>query len=946
MEISTRRRWKLRSTTWWSATKSCAPRFVAPDGELRQRIVASAPVTVPTHDLRGHPDPEGTERTLLRDWLQRPFDLARDPLLRLGVVQRADHRYRLLLVQHHIITDGRSTALFLDDLIDTYRARLNGAPAPREKSRLQYADYAAWHRQWLESAAARRQLDHWRHALGADSEPIDVPTDLPRSAQRPQGARLHLQVPPDVAQALQSLARAHNTTVFAPLLTAWMLLLHRYAGREAMRVGIPIAGRGRPETETMLGCFVNLVTIQARLSPHLSFEQVLQQVSARSVEAQRHQDVPFETIVQALSAGRDLNRHPLFQVVFNHQHHDAEALANWPGAAVTVFDPGSAGAQFDLALDTEAAADGSIRGYVSYNRTLFRQTTIENLAGHYLRLLETVLASPDRPIATIALPGAEERQRLDAWNDTTLPRGPFVPIPARQSRQAMRTPDAVALSDGEQALTYAELDHRVNRLAHRLVRAGVGPEARVAVCLHRSIDLVLALLAIVRAGGAYVPLDPGYPPERMRMILDEAAPVLAFSEVPLDGVYCWHVNDPASAADPVTPPDVSWHPDQAMYVIYTSGSTGRPKGVINTHGALENRLLWMQEQYPLGEGDCVLQKTPFGFDVSVWEFFWPFMTGARLAVAPPDAHGDPRALRAVMDAECVTTVHFVPSMLQATLPELAGCPSLTRIICSGEALSADLQRQTLTALPDVGLFNLYGPTEAAIDVSHWHCRDDGRVAVPIGAPISNLRLHVLDPCLNPVPVGMPGELYLAGIGLARGYLGRADLTGDRFLPDPFGLPGSRMYRTGDAVRRGEDGVLDYLGRLDHQIKIRGLRIEPGEVETMLRRQEAVADALVVAHGDLLTAYVHPGDGPGRWLAGCAQSRPGRAPPGLHGADAVRRAGGLSPVAERQAGPQGPAAPRSAPPQLSSIAHAGATRFGGCLAGGPGLRRDRPGRQLL
>ena len=413
----------------------------------------------------------------------------------------------------------------------------------------------------------------------------------------------------------------------------------------------------------------------------------------------------------------------------------------------------------------------------------------------------------------------------------------------------------------------------MNQLANRLRHAGVKEEVRVAIGLPRSLELVIGILAITRAGGAYVPLDPSYPRDRLAYILDASAPALLLTHSDLlaswpEVVPMWCLDELDVSDQPDTPPPVQWHPDQAMYVIYTSGSTGKPKGVLNTQAALENRLLWMQSQYPLDDSDCVLQKTPFSFDVSVWEFFWPLMVGARLAVAPPEAHADPQWLQQVMADEGVTTLHFVPSMLKAFVGAtgLQDLPQLKRLICSGEALDMALQTQIAAARDDVQLHNLYGPTEAAIDVSYWQClpaQEEGGHTVPIGAPISNIQLHVLDTDLNLVPRGVPGELYLAGTGLARGYYGRPDLTADRFMPNPFGEPGSRMYRTGDQVVQRADGIIEYLGRLDHQVKIRGLRIELGEIEQQLKQMLDVDDAVVVAHhseaGDQLVAYVVSGN---------------------------------------------------------------------------------------
>jgi amino acid adenylation domain-containing protein len=843
-------------------------RFVAIEGEPHQRVLAEAPITVATADVRGEAGAEAAARTWLRDWLERPFDLAREPLLRMGVVRTGEHNYRLLLVQHHIITDGWSTNLFLRELIETYKAVLDDASPHAPSPAVQFADYAAWFQKWLASPEAGRQKAYWQDILADRMEPPELPTDVPHEvAGRAEGARHAFRLAPEVAERLSALARKSESTVFAPLLTAWMLLLHRHGAGEAINVGVPVSGRTRPETQSMLGCFVNLVTISVEIAPWETFTDLLSRVAARTAAAQSHQDIPFEQVVTALDAGREPTRHPLFQVVFNHQQESLAALADWPGAEVNHFDPGAAGAQFDLALDTEVDAAGGLSGFISYNRALFDDATIERLCLYYQQLIEVAVATPDRPLATLVAEPTVAATGEVGRNGTAVDWGPFDPLPLRQSRQAARTPDAVALCGNGHRLTYGELERQVNRLAHRLREAGVGPEVRVGVHLERSVELVIAILAIARAGGAYVPLDPAQPRSRLRTILAEAAPRLVFSDTDLDDVPCWKVCDALSTAYPDTPPPVSWHPDQALYVIYTSGSTGQPKGVVNTHGALENRLLWQQAAYPLDESDCVLQKTPFGFDVSVWEFFWPFITGARLAVAPPEAHRDPSALRRIIDQERVTTVHFVPSMLQVTLPALTGCECLRRIICSGEALSTDLQRETLRGLPRVALHNLYGPTEAAIDVSHWTCRDDGRTSVPIGRAIANLRLYVLDGSLNPAPPGVPGELYLAGIGLARGYLERSGLTAERFLPDPHGPPGARMYRTGDRVRREPDGALAYLGRLDQQLKVRGVRIEPAEIESHLRQRSEIADAAVALCEDILVAYVVPaGELSGDWAA--------------------------------------------------------------------------------
>ncbi|MDP1582311.1 MAG: amino acid adenylation domain-containing protein, partial [Bradyrhizobium sp.] len=422
------------------------------------------------------------------------------------------------------------------------------------------------------------------------------------------------------------------------------------------------------------------------------------------------------------------------------------------------------------------------------------------------------------------------------------------------SRRAAVQPNATALAFGAQTLSYADLERRSNRLAHYLISLGVGPEIAVGIAVERSPALVIGLLAIVKAGGAYVPLDPDYPAERLAYMIEDSGIGLLLSHSPVlqtptgfsSFCRCLNLDSLELADQPDYPPRPALHSDSPAYIIYTSGSTGRPKGASNSHGALANRLHWMQEAYAIGPQDTILQKTPFSFDVSVWEFFWPLLSGARLALAEPGAHRDPSALTRLMLNHRVSTVHFVPAMLAEFInqPELPEFPALKRIVCSGEALAAELQQRVFQHLPGVELDNLYGPTEAAIDVTHWTCRDDDGHSVPIGRPIANTQIHILDADLNPLPPGVAGELYIGGLGLARGYHRRPGLTAERFIPDPSG-GGARLYRTGDRARRRGDGVIDYLGRLDHQVKLRGLRIELGEIEAALLAQENVSEAVVV-----------------------------------------------------------------------------------------------------
>ena len=541
-----------------------------------------------------------------------------------------------------------------------------------------------------------------------------------------------------------------------------------------------------------------------------------------------------------------------------------------PGLALRPFEAqGTVTSKFELTLVFQETAQG-LAGWVEYNTDLFEPATIARMAGHLQTLLEAAVARPEQKLAELSLLAEEERhQLLIAWNDTRTEYPREECLHGLFEAQAARTPQAVAVEFEGAHLTYAELDARANQLARHLGHLGVGPEVRVGICLERSLEMVVGLLGVLKAGGAYVPLDPAYPQERLAAMLEDAgAPVLLtqqrhLSMLPPSGaqVLCLDSGWEEVARQPTRRPSTSVTSDNLAYVIFTSGSTGKPKGAMNTHRAICNRLRWMQDAFGLHEEDRVLQKTPFGFDVSVWEFFWPLLTGARLVLARPGGHQDAAYLVNLIHERGITTLHFVPPMLHAFLeqPHLERCGSLSRVICSGEALPAELAARCLERLP-ARLHNLYGPTEAAVDVTWWECRP-GQTTVFIGRPIANTRTYVLDARLEPVPAGVPGELYLGGVQVARGYLGRPEQTGERFIPDLFSdSPGARLYRTGDLVRWQAEGNLEYLGRLDNQVKLRGFRIELGEVESVLAQHPAVQQAVVLAREDRpgdkrLVAYV-------------------------------------------------------------------------------------------
>ena len=804
--------------------------------------------------------------------IARPFDLRQGPLLRVTLLELDAQEHVLVLVQHHIVSDGWSMGVMVQELMQLYAAYSQGQDCTLTPLPIQYGDYALWQRRWMEAGEKTRQLDYWRQLLGGTQPVLALPLDRPRPAQqRFLGARQDIQLDPGLVTGLKALAQREGVTLFMLLLASFQLFLYRYSGQRDIRVGVPIANRNRVETEALIGFFVNTQVLKADLDGAMTFSELLQHTKRRALEAQAHQDLPFEQLVEALQPERSLSHNPLFQVMFNHQAQARTAIQQLPGLRVVSLEHETRTAQFDLSLDTQETEDG-LWASLTYATDLFDASTAARMLRHWLGLLRGAVADTTRPLQDLAMLDMAERQQiLEQWNATARDYPQNQWVHHLIEAQAERQPQATALVFAEQRIDYAELNRRANRLAHRLIEAGVGPDVRVGLAVERSFDMVIGLLAVLKAGGAYVPLDPDYPRERLAYMLDDSGVQLLLTQAPLlgqlpipQGLETLILGESSYEQYSEQNPAVALDGENLAYVIYTSGSTGQPKGAGNRHSALLNRLQWMQEAYGLSAADSVLQKTPFSFDVSVWEFFWPLMTGSRLVIAAPGDHRDPARLIHLINAEQVTTLHFVPSMLQAFLQDTAvsSCRSLQRIVCSGEALPVDAQQQVFAKLPHAGLYNLYGPTEAAIDVTHWTCVDEGRDTVPIGRPIANLGCYLLDDNFEPVPVGVLGELYLGGAGLARGYHRRPALTAERFIAHPF-VHGERLYRTGDLARYREDGVIEYAGRIDHQVKLRGLRIELGEIEARLLEHEQVREAAVLAvDGKYLVGYLvlhHAGD---------------------------------------------------------------------------------------
>ncbi|HJU39434.1 MAG TPA: amino acid adenylation domain-containing protein, partial [Tahibacter sp.] len=630
-----------------------------------------------------------------------------------------------------------------------------------------------------------------------------------------------------------------------------------------------------------IGFFVNTLALRVRFDDDTTVAQLLAQVRATTLSAAAHQDLPFEQVVEAVKPARDLGYSPVFQALLTLDNTPDGRATAWHGLALTATETARETTPFDVSLFL-SDRDDALDGYLEYATDLFDATTVARWAGHFATLLAGMVAHDGARVGELpVLTDAERRQLLVDFNDTAVddPQGQLVH--ERFEAQAAATPDAVALVCDGASLTYDALNRRANRLAHALIALGVAPDDRVALCLERGVDMVVALLGVLKAGGAYVPLDPAYPAERLAVMLDDSAPVAVLTQASLHDALRAHGDAVPmlvlDASDTIAslaqhrdanpdPRALGLHAGHLAYVIYTSGSTGRPKGVMNAHDGVMNFLRWNHGEYALAPGERVLQKTPYSFDVSVWEFFMTLTSGACLVIARPGGHQDPRYLGEIVEAEAITLVHFVPSMLQIFLDhaDLARCASLRRVLCIGEALPPALQERFHRALPNAQLHNLYGPTEAAVHVTFWRCdpaRRDGKV--PIGRPIANTQLHVLDARMQPVPIGVAGELHIGGANVARGYLNRPELTAERFVRDPFGArDDARLYRTGDLARWLPDGTLEYVGRNDFQVKVRGFRIEPGEIEARLAAIDGVREAVVVARDDAgggkqLVAYVIP-----------------------------------------------------------------------------------------
>ncbi|AGI24443.1 PpsD [Pseudomonas sp. ATCC 13867] len=820
------------------------------EGEVQQCIL---PPRSPSLERRNF-----SEESSARDWLQHAaqgsFDLAEGPLLRLHLA-RLPGEALLLVNLHHIIADGWSIGVLIDEFAALYSAEVQGTQAQLEALPIQYSDIARWQRLWLSAGEGERQLAYWKEQLGDESLLLTLPGDRPRPlVQSYRGATLDFELPRALSDSLRELARGQGATLFMLILAAYQLLLSRYSGQRELRVGVPIAGRGRAESERLIGFFVNTQVLSARIDGDESFNAFLARTREAVLGAQANPDLPFEQLVDALQPERSLSYNPLFQVACNHQPSRRDALRELPGGLrLESLELDGGIAKFDLTLNTEESRDGQVRGQFMYATDQFDAATIQRLSGHFLNLLQALVREPQCPVARLPLlDGSEREQLLYGWNATDMDYPRDACLHQLIEQQAQRSPDDIALTDGQRSLSYAELNRRANRLAHWLREQGVGPDSRVGVALERSVELPVALLAVLKAGGAYVPLDPEFPAERLAHMLEDGGVRLLLTqqhllgELPQTGARAFCLDRDWAQLEGYADSDLHnvATPDDLAYVIYTSGSTGKPKGVAVRHGGVVNFMLSMAREPGLNAQDRVLALTSLSFDISALELYLPLLVGGRVVLVDRDVARDPARLLGVALEQGVTVIQATPSTWtllsgHEDFPRLTGC----RFFCGGEALSAELADK-LTAQTDA-LWNLYGPTETTIWSAAW--KIEKRARALLGKPIANTQLYILDGELQPAPIGVAGELYIAGDGLARGYHGRPELTCERFVADPYGREsGARMYRTGDLARWRADGVLEYLGRIDHQVKIRGFRIELGEIESRLLGQPGVREAVVIA----------------------------------------------------------------------------------------------------
>ena len=849
--------------------------FELAQGQPCQVVGPATALNLPLVDLSGKAEQEreAEARRLCTEEAQRPFDLAFGPMLRTKLLRLGPEDHVLLLVMHHIASDGWSIGLLLRELKALYQAFCEGNPSPLPELRVQYADYALWQHDELQQELLDQQVQYWRKELAGAPKLLELPTDRPRPAEQSyRGAVLNHELPNLLLTGVKELSRHEGASLFMTLLAAFQTLLYRYTGQEDAVVGTAVAGRNRTELENLIGFFVNTLVMRGDLSGNPTFRELLARTRETALRAYAHEDVPFEKLVEVLQPERNASHSPLFQVMLVLLNLPLEAVKlNGLEATPMAIDVGIS--KFDLTLYMREDG-GALKTSVEYSTDLFEEKTVRRMMDHYQKLLEGIVANPDQRLADLPLLTESERwQIVDEWNQTEVGYPQDRCLHQLVEDQVERTPEAVAIVFKDAQLTYRQLNERSNQLADHLQKFGVGPDTLVGICVERSLEMVVGLLAILKAGGAYMPLDPEYPEDRLSFMLEDARPAVLVTQTR------WLKSLPAHTV-PVFQMDADWPtfdgsvtsrkskpatPHDLAYVIYTSGSTGKPKGVQICHQAVVNFLSSMQREPGLSNQDTLLAITTLSFDIAGLELWLPLIVGARVVIADRATARDGLALAALIEQHHISVMQATPSTWQMLLASGARALTGLKILCGGESWSADLAGQLLEKCDS--LWNMYGPTETTI----WSAasRVERGKPVWIGHPIANTRFYVLDAARQPVPIGTPGELWIGGDGLARGYLDRPELTAERFLPDPFcHQEGARIYRTGDLVRWRPGGQIEFLGRIDNQVKIRGFRVELGEIESALREQPTVQEAVVLSRtdtpgGQRLVAYLtaHAGSQP-------------------------------------------------------------------------------------
>jgi amino acid adenylation domain-containing protein/non-ribosomal peptide synthase protein (TIGR01720 family) len=851
--------------------------FATVDGRAIQVIAPPSPMPLPLVDLCELPESEreGEARRLGTEETHRPFDLARGPLVRVILLRLSEEEHALLLTLHHIISDAWSGGVLWQELATLYEASSRGKPSPLPELPIQYVDFAVWQREWLQGEVMDRLLTYWKQQLDDASTVLDLPTDRPRPPmQTYRGTTQSLMLSEQLSEALKTLSQQEGCTLFMTLLAAFNVLLYRYTNQKDILMGSPVAGRNRVEVEGLIGFFVNTLVLRTDLSGNPSFRELLRRTRETVLDAQAYQDLPFEKLVAELQIERDLSIQPLFQVMF--------ALQNVPPLSpefsdlvLHSLDIESRIAQFDLSITMTEMQEG-IDGFCEYSTDLFDAATILRMLGHFQTLLAAIVSDPDQKIAEIPLLVDAEQEQFATWNATQRDFPLNYCFPQLFESQVTRTPDAIAVTFRDQQLTYRALNQRANRLARLLLEEGGGPDTVVALLAERGIDFLTAILAVFKVGGAYLPLDPRHPPLRHRQVLQQSGSQLMLVAAMFESTTIETLEGIPAETRPklMLLEDLLQHnqpegnlspralPTNLAYVIYTSGSTGIPKGAMVEHRGMLNHMYAKVVDLGLTATDVIAQTASQCFDISVWQFLAPLLIGGRVHILADEIAHDPVRLLDEVDRDAITMLETVPSLLGAMLDieeledsDRHSLPALRWLIPTGEALPPELCRRWLESHPQIPLVNAYGPTECSDDVTHHFIADPpspDTLCMPIGRPIPNLQVYVLDQHLLPLPIGIVGEVYVGGIGVGRGYLNDARRTAEVFIPDLFaGKPGARLYRTGDLARYLPDGSIQYLNRVDHQVKIRGFRIELGEIETILRQHPAVRESVVMAREDNL-----------------------------------------------------------------------------------------------